>query len=65
MKFYALVGGAASFFLLLTEFTCLITKRLQQNKRYSGTHDLKGNAQNRKRLSYLLRIERLSFIEFY
>ena len=40
MKTDALVGEAASFFLLLTKFTCLITKRLQQNKRYSATHDL-------------------------
>jgi hypothetical protein len=40
LKTYALVGGVASFFLLLICFTSLNTKRLQQNKSYSETHDL-------------------------
>ena len=39
-KSCVVVVKVASFFLLLTEFTCLIAKRLQQNKRYNGTHDL-------------------------
>ena len=44
MKTNALVGEAASFYFVVYVFSYLKMKLLQQNKRYSKTHDLKGNA---------------------
>ncbi|MES2864861.1 MAG: hypothetical protein V4666_12125, partial [Bacteroidota bacterium] len=48
MKTNALVGEAASFCFVASVFNYFKMSLLQQNKRYSATHDLKGNAQKRK-----------------
>ena len=51
MKTNALVGEEASFYFVVYVFSYLKMKLLQQNKRYSTTHDLKGNAK--KKFVYL------------